>query len=107
MKLNCRWAETRYGVFHRRTEHELFCRIELDPAEQAAYERSDLGEKPVCDYRSHGLPMETRLKSLIAGETRFGSEDRAYLEEIERQVVGAADELAEALAVVERRENGI
>jgi len=99
MKLHKRWAETRYGVFHRRTEHELFCRIELDAAEQAAYERSGLGEQLVCDYRSHGLPMETRLKSLIAGETRFGSEDRAYLEGIERQVVAAADDLAEALAV--------
>ena len=28
MNLNCRWAQTRYGVFHRRTDHELFCRIE-------------------------------------------------------------------------------
>ena len=98
MKLHKRWAETRYGVFQRRTEHELFCRIELDAAEQVAYELSDLGERMVCEYRSRGLPLDTRMSSLIAGETRFGSEDRAYLEEIEKQVVAAAEDLAEMLA---------
>jgi hypothetical protein len=98
MKLHKRWAETRYGIFQRRTEHELFCHIELDAAEQAAFECSGLGERLVCEYRSRGLPLDTRMSSLIAGETRFGSEDRAYLEEIERQVTAAAEELAETLA---------
>ena len=98
MKLNCRWAETRYGVIRRRTEHELFCRIELDAAEKAAFDGSELGERLVCEYRSRGLRLDTKVKSLVAGETRFGSDGRAYLEEIERQVRSAADELAKALA---------
>jgi hypothetical protein len=98
MKLNCRWAETRYGVIRRQTEHELFCRIDLDAAERAVFEASDLGERLVCEYRSRGLRLDTRLKSLVAGETRFGSDDKAYLEEIERQVVEAAEELAGELA---------
>jgi hypothetical protein len=102
MKLHTRWAETRFGLFQRRTEHELFCRIELSPAEQAAYERTDMGERLVCEYRPRGVPMDTRLKSLVAGETRFGSEDRAELEAIERQVTEAADELAAELAEGDR-----
>ncbi len=97
MKLHTRWQETRYGVFQRRTEHELFCRIALSEQERAVYESLDIGSRLVCAYVSRGLRLDTRLSSLIAGETRFGSEDRSYLEEIERQVLAAADDLAEAL----------
>ncbi len=97
MKLHTRWTETRYGVIFRRTEHELFCRIELSAAEQAVYQRSDLGDRLVCEYRPRGLKLDTRLASLIEGETRFGSEDKAYLEDIERQVTAAAEDVEAVL----------
>ena len=94
MKLHKRWVETRFGVFKRRTEHELFCRIELDADEREAFERSGLGEEIVITYRPRGVPLDTKLSSLVAGETRFGSEDRAELEAIENQVAAAAERLA-------------
>jgi hypothetical protein len=97
MKLHTRWSETHFGVFRRQTEHELFCRIELTEAEHAAFQRSGLGDRLVCEYRSHGLQLDTRMSSLIAGETRFGSQDFAYLEDIERQVVAAAADIEAAL----------
>ncbi|HSM41652.1 MAG TPA: hypothetical protein VK862_12935 [Afifellaceae bacterium] len=97
MKLHTRRIETRFGLFNRRTEHELFCRIELKPGEREAYERSGLGEAVVIAYRPRGVPLDTRLASLVAGETRFGSEDPAELEAIERQVGEAAARLADAV----------
>jgi len=98
VKLHKRWQETRFGVFQRRTEHELFCWFELSEDEQAAYQRSDLGDRMVCEYSSRGVRLDTRLSSLVAGETRFGSEDRAYLEAIEQKIIAAAEELASELA---------
>jgi hypothetical protein len=97
VRLHTRWVETRFGLFNRRTEHELYCHIELDPGERDAFERSGLGEAIVFAYRPRGVPLDTRLASLVAGETRFGSEDRAELEAIEAQVGAAAARLADAV----------
>ncbi len=97
MKLYTRWTKTRFGVFQRRTEHELYCRVELSEREQEAYPASGLGDELVCEYRSRGLPMDTRLSSLVAGETRFGSEDRAYLEGIKKDVSAAIERLTAKL----------
>ena len=41
--------------------------------------------------------MDTRLSSLVAGETRFGSEDKAYLEDIEKNVSASVDRLTAKL----------
>lgn len=97
MKLHTRWTETRFGLFHRRTEYELYCRVELSETEAHAYPESDLGKELVCEYRSHGLNMNTRLASLVAGETRFGSEDRSYLEDIEKSIAASVDRLTASL----------
>ncbi len=97
MKLITRWKATRFGIFQRRTEHELYCRVELSEREQAAYLGSGVADELVCEYRSRGLPMDTRLSSLVAGETRFGSEDKAYLEDIEKNVSSSIDRLTAKL----------
>lgn len=97
MKLHTRWTETRFGIFRRRTEFELYCRVELSKIEMPAYAAAELGNEIVCQYRSHGLVMDTRLASLVAGETRFGSEDRAYLEDIEKSVAEAVERLTARL----------
>ena len=97
MKLHTRWEQARFGVFIRRTEHELFCRVELTDSERAAYAESGLGDELVCKYRSHGLPMDTRLSSLVAGETRFGSQDKAYLENILKDITAAIERFTEKL----------
>lgn len=97
MKLHKRRVETRFGLFRRGIEHELFCRIELDAEEREVYERLGLGEAVVCAYRPRGVPLDTRFSSLVAGETRFGSEDPAELEAIEAQIDEAAARLADAV----------
>ncbi len=97
MELVTRWKATRFGIFQRRTEHELYCRVELSAREQAAYPGSGVADELVCEYRSRGLPMDTRLSSLVAGETRFGSEDKAYLEDIEKNVAASVDRLTAKL----------
>ena len=51
----------------------------------------------VIAYRPRGVPLDTKLASLVASETRFGSEDPAELEAIERQVGEAASRLADAV----------
>ena len=106
MRLHTRWTETRFGVLRRRTEFELFARVELSEAEAGSYAAADLGREMVCRYRSHGLAMDTRLASLVAGETRFGSEDRAYLEDIERTITDAVERLTARLEANLRNPGG-